>query len=120
MVVLNRGGAAVKNILRDAWFLVIPGTLLLAAALRDMLAQPAHLRMDAPLSAAAGLALLAGAAAFGRHHRFRGAIFVILGAGIALAFPNFVSSDATYYVWLGVCLLFAAGAMYLSLTHRRI
>jgi uncharacterized membrane protein YjjP (DUF1212 family) len=109
-----------KNILREAWFLVIPGTLLILAAIRDLISQSVHLRMpDAPLAAAAGLALLAGAYAFAKP-RLRGTVLVVVGVAVALIFPNFIASDATYYVWLVICLIFAAGAMYLSLTHRRI
>jgi len=108
-----------KNILREAWFLMIPGTLLLCAAIRDLMSHSVHLRMDAPLAAAAGLALLAGAYAFVRHHKLRGTVLVSLVA-LGLVFPNVIHSDASYYVWLAVCLFLAAGAMFLSLTHRQI
>ena len=108
-----------KNILREAWFLVIPAILLLISAVRDVLSA-VHLRMDAPLSAVAGLALLAGAYAFGKPNKSRGAILVGVAVAGALIFPNLINSDATYYVWLVVCLCVAAGAMYLSLTHRHI
>jgi len=110
-----------KNILREAWFLVIPGTLLLCAAIRDVLSHSMHLRVwDAPLSAAAGSALLAGAYAFAKPTKRGGTVLVLLGFGIGLVYPTLIASDATYYVWLVVCLFFAAGAMYLSLTHRQV
>src|SRR5215472_2436206 len=99
-----------KNVLREAWFLVIPGTLLLFAAIRDVLSHSVHLRMDAPLSDAVGLALLAGAYAFEKSNKWRGTMLVLLGVAVALVFPNFIVHHATYYVWLAVCLFFAAGA----------
>jgi len=109
---------------RETWFLVAAGVLLVVVGFADLLLLGGGILslsekiIEAAFTIAAGVLFLIGSQLFMKRNSIRGPILLVLTVTIAV-FPSIIKNEATFRVWIAVCLIMFAFAVYQSFRPHR-